>query len=179
MSASPTVIWSEPAAPKIMRGDDQREYPQHPRTQPVADFEPTDMPEHASPSSNPRMRVKNTSSRSGAPGANPSPGVRRARTCICGRPPDQAVRNHAATLLVAGQVRLGDGALPHAPAQPRDGVVRSALKQHSAFVDDGHVGAQVGDVLNDVGGKNHDHLFADFGEQVVEAVALARDRGRR
>ena len=45
--------------------------------------------------------------------------------------------------------------------------------EHPAQVNDGHAAAQVHDVLHDVGGENHDHLLADLGQQVVEAVALA------
>ena len=38
----------------------------------------------------------------------------------------------------------------------------------------GHERAQVGDVRHDVGGKDHDHILADLGEEVQEAVALLR-----
>ena len=59
------------------------------------------------------------------------------------------------------------------PAELGDGLVGPALEQHAALVQDRHARAQVGDVLDDVGREDHDHLLADLGQQVVEAVALA------
>ena len=41
-------------------------------------------------------------------------------------------------------------------------------------MDDGHIGTQFHYVLDDVGGEDHDYVFADFREQVVKAIALAR-----
>jgi hypothetical protein len=39
--------------------------------------------------------------------------------------------------------------------------------------------AEIAHVLDDVRREDDDDVLADLGEQVVEAVALLRDRGRR
>src|SRR5438270_8965705 len=88
--------------------------------------------------------------------------------------PHQFVGNHAESLLVMRQFGFIDGALPDPAFELGDGNLRLALVEHLPFVDDGHVGAEIHDIFNNVRGENHNHLLADFGQQVIEPVALTR-----
>ncbi len=40
-------------------------------------------------------------------------------------------------------------------------------------MNDGHIGAEFHDVLHDVCGEDDDDVFANFSQQVVEAIAFA------
>ena len=52
-------------------------------------------------------------------------------------------------------------------------------EQHPALVDDRHVRTEVTHIGHDMGGQHHDHLFADFGQQVMETYPLLRVQTRR
>src|SRR5208282_6398590 len=86
---------------------------------------------------------------------------------------DKAIGDHAKTLLVAGQVSFGNGSLPDPVFQLCYRVVGMALVQHPALMNDGHFGAEVGYVFDNVGGEYDNDLLSNLGQQVVEAVALA------
>ena len=83
-------------------------------------------------------------------------------------------------LLEAGQLFLVDKARPDLAADFVDQFLGLAAQQQMALVDDGHVGAQVGHVGHDVGRQDHRLVFADIGQQIMEAHALLRvEPGRR
>src|SRR4030095_14493478 len=86
---------------------------------------------------------------------------------------DEAIRNDAVFLFVGGKLCLFDGAPPNFSGELCDGGVRAALIKNFSLVNDGHVGAELHYVFDDVGGENDDDAFADFGEEVVEAVAFS------
>src|ERR1700683_2058314 len=87
---------------------------------------------------------------------------------------DEPAGDHLVTLLVTGQFGFGNGNLPHSAIQLSDGILRTPLIQHSAVVDNRRVGAQVGHVVHDVRGKNHDHLLANLSQEIVKTVPFSR-----
>ncbi len=70
------------------------------------------------------------------------------------------------------QFGLFDGGAPDTALQAADQVQRCAFKLDAATGQNGHARAQVGDIFDDVGGQDDDHILADLGQQVQEAVAL-------
>src|SRR5579859_6807694 len=86
---------------------------------------------------------------------------------------DEAIGNDAVIFFVGGKLGFFDGALPDFSRKLANGGVRASLVENFSFVNDGHVGAEVHDVFHDVGGENDDDSFADFGQEVVKAIAFA------
>ncbi len=90
------------------------------------------------------------------------------------RPPARRVDKHREASSVVLDRRRRYGALPNPALERANRVGRLAAEQHPTFRDDRHTLAKIGDVLDDMGRQNHDHVLADFGEQVQEAIALLR-----
>ena len=66
------------------------------------------------------------------------------------------------------------------PRSVRDQRLRLTLLQDAPLPHDRQSRAQLGHVVDDVGGQDHDDFLADFGEQVLKAPSLGRiePRGR-
>src|SRR6266571_678189 len=87
--------------------------------------------------------------------------------------PHEPVGNDFVALLENGKLSLLDGALPNAALQLCNSSFRFSLKEHFALMNDGHVGAEIHHILDDVRREDDDYLLADLRKQIVEAVALA------
>ena len=61
---------------------------------------------------------------------------------------------------------------PHLSTQRGDQPVRFALLQNASLSHDGQTRTEVGNVIDDVRGQDHDDVFADLGEQVLETAAF-------
>src|SRR5262245_39918188 len=85
---------------------------------------------------------------------------------------DEAIRYDAIVSLVNGKLVFFNGAPPNLSGKLRDSSIRPAFIENLALVNDGHVGAKIHHVFDDVCGENDDDAFADFREQVIETVAL-------
>ena len=88
------------------------------------------------------------------------------------RPPNSRGRDHLVLAAIRVELLSSDRLAPHAPLERRDQVERRTGLYDPAAGDDGHVRTQVGHVLDDVRREDHDHVLADLGQQVEEAVAL-------
>ncbi len=87
---------------------------------------------------------------------------------------EEAVGDDLVAPLVVGKLGLGDGLAPDPPLQALHQLGRRALADDAAAGDDRHGGAEVGNVLDDMGGEDHHHVLADLGQEVQEAVSLLR-----
>src|SRR5258708_5858638 len=85
----------------------------------------------------------------------------------------EPVGNDFVALLENGKLCLLDGTLPNAALQLCNSSFRFPLKEHFALMNDGHVGAEIHHILDDVRRQDDDHLFSDLRKQIIEAVALA------
>src|SRR6185437_4136965 len=153
--------------------DDPEEYPEHLRPQPVRNFKPGDSPEHSLSLVPVAYFGEEHVFKVGLAGSKAVSWRLFAIDMQEGAPAHELVRHDAEGLLVTRKLNLFNGPLPNATVKFRNGSLRFAFEQHLAFMNDGHIGAQVHHVFHNVRGKNHDHLLANFGQQVVKAVALA------
>jgi hypothetical protein len=91
-----------------------------------------------------------------------------------GAPGDEAGGDDTQALVQLGELGAGADAAPDLAAQGGEHGLGGAGVEDAAASDDGEAGAQLGDVLDDVGAEDDDHVLADLAEQVEEAVALGR-----
>ncbi len=89
-------------------------------------------------------------------------------------------RDHRQAALVLVHQGPRDGLLPNSSAHRVDRVARRAVLHDRTFADDRHLSAQRGDVADDVRREQDHDLARQFGEQILEAIALLRiEPGRR
>ena len=85
---------------------------------------------------------------------------------------EEARGDHLVVAPMRLEFALADALAPDPAVHRLDQLERRAGADDAAGGDDRHARAQVGDVLDDVRRQDHDHVLADLGQQVEEAVAL-------
>src|SRR5436190_16743544 len=91
---------------------------------------------------------------------------------------DEAHRDDVQRRAEGDELGPGRALAPDVAAHLVEHLIRVALKNDSAFIDDRHAATELAYVFDDVRRQNDDHLIADLGEEIEKAMTLVRVEAR-